>query len=215
MKIKKVVLIKWLVLLLVVFVQLITVVLLKNTDRFYVEKKQLLLDPQFSQINKYWTQDVNGLVEFSGNGISIVSQRSGFDAIFQTISHDTGAHYNVSFDIALQSIDPAVPGKGGAELFLIHREDTDEYSGRGKRLFSGVGEMAMTSFSQTVYVGSEVGSFDFAARVNRATGVFTLSNPVVSLLQELPYYKKIKAALIALWCLIFGGLAIILSLIHI
>ncbi len=196
-------------LLLVVLVQLLTFALLQNTERFYVEQQQLLIDPQFTQLDEYWVQDGDGLIKRKGNAISIINQSKGFHAILQTITHDAAGHYNISFDVSLKNIDVLNPGKGGAELFVIYRADTGEYNGRGKRLFSGVGEMSTTSYNQTIYIGNENGSFDFAARVNRASGVFTLSNPVVSSLQENLRYNNIITMLAVLWFFILVGISIV------
>ena len=69
--------IKWLLLLVVVLTQLLTVVLLKNTERFYVEKQQLLSDPEFVHGDTLWRQDGVRYVSHNGAAISLVNEVQG------------------------------------------------------------------------------------------------------------------------------------------
>jgi len=206
--IRKVTVIKWMALLALVLVQLATIVLLKNTERFYVEKQQLLQDPEFVNGPAFWRQDGAGDVLHNGKAISIVNDRTGHQSIFQTLPIDRPGHYTISFDAAMNSVKGVASNYGRAEVLVIYRDQQGSTYGAGKKLFAVAGSRPMTPYSYTLYLAGNIESVDFAMRLNNASGRFTVVNPVFSRLQEFPFYKKVKVVLSVLWGLIFVGLAI-------
>lgn len=205
LKITKTNVIKWLVLVAVVLLQVLTVVLLTNTERFYVEKQQLLNDPEFVQGTAFWKQDGNGFIQHNGSAVSVVSDEKISHAIYQTIPIEESGHFTVSFESAISNVSTVAEGYGGAELVVVYRNKLGSTNGHGKRLFMASGTRPMAPYSRTLHLGREIGSVDIAARLRNASGKFTVMNLQVSQLQELSLFKKIKYALIALWLLVFSA----------
>ena len=197
--------VKWLVLLAVVLTQLLTVVLLKNTERFYVEKQQLLSDPEFVQGDAFWRQQGDGYIQHNGKTISLINDVKGNHFISQTVPIDQSGHYAVSFEAAIGNVAGATQNYGGAEVIVVYRNQQGSTNSHGKRLLLATGTRPMATYSRTLHLGGEIGSVDIAARLKNASGKLTVSNFVVSRLQELPLFKKIKYALIAVWVLVFAA----------
>jgi hypothetical protein len=196
---------KWLVLAAIVLLQLLTVVLLTNTERFYIKKQQVLNDPEFVQGNTFWKENGNGFIQHNGSAVSVVSDEKASHAIYQTIPIEEPGHFTVSFEGAISNVATVAEGYGGAELVVVYRNKLGSTNGHGKRLFLASGTLPMVPYSRTLHLGREIGSVDIAARLKNASGKFTVMNLQVSQLQELPLFKKIKYALIALWVLVFAA----------
>ena len=199
--------IKWRVLLLVFSLQILTVTILKNTERFCVDRQQLLADPEFVKIDDSWTQDGNGTTRHGDKKITVVNSEKTYHAVFQEFSIERAGYYQASFDAATENISLSGEGQGGAEVFFIYRTAGGERNGSGRKLFSAYGTRDMHSYVRTVYIGEEVGSVDFSVRINSASGELTIANPVVSQLQESSFFKKTKASLVVLWVFIWASFA--------
>jgi hypothetical protein len=204
LKITKTTVVKWMVLAAVVLLQLLTIVLLTNTERFYVEKQQLLNDPEFVQGGTFWKENGNGFIQHNGSAVSVVSDTKTSHAIYQTIPIEEPGHFTVSFESAISNVATVAEGYGGAELVVVYRNKLGSTNGHGKRLFLASGSRPMSPYSHTLHLGREIGSVDISARLKNASGKFTVMNLQVSQLQELPLFKKIKYALMALWTLVFA-----------
>ena len=201
--------IKWTALLLLMLIQLVTVVLLINTERFYIEKQQLLKDPEFIGNKGLWQQKGEGTVLHNGRSISIVNDGFANHAVFQTVPIERSGHYTVSFDVAMNQVQGVAEGYGRAEVFVIYRNELGSTYGGGKRIFTASGTAPLTSYIEPVYLADNIGSVDLTARLNNASGKFTFASPVFSRLQEFALYKKVRASLVVLWGFIFLGLAFV------
>lgn len=202
-KITKTIVIKWLVLAVVVLLQLLTILLLTNTERFYVEKQQLLNDPEFVQGAVFWKQSGNGYLQHNGKTVSVISDEKASHAIYQTLPIEQPGHFTVSFESAISNVATVAEGYGGAELVVVYRNKLGSTNGHGKRLFLASGTRPMAPYSRTLHLGSEIGSVDIAVRLKNASGKFTVTNLQVSQLQEFPLFKKIKFTLFAMWLSVF------------
>jgi VanZ family protein len=205
--IQKATAIKWTALALLLVVQLVTVLLLTNTQRFYVEKEQLLRDPEFVGGEAIWKQKGKGFVQHNGSALAIVNEEIGYHAVYQTVPLERPGHYTVSFEAALSQVKGVAENYGNAEFFAVYRNELGAATGKGKKLFSATGTRSMAPYQQSFYMGSDVGSVDIMARLNNVSGKLTFSSPVLSRLQEFPLYQKVRAALVMLWLLIFAVFA--------
>lgn len=205
LKISKSTVTKWLVLIAIVLIQFLTVVLLKNTERFYVEKQQLLNDPEFLQADTYWRQQGEGYVQPNGKAISLVNDEKANHFISQTVPIEQPGHYRVNFEAAVHNVASVAKNYGGAEVIVVYRNSGGMTNGHGKRLFLESGSKPLAPYSRTIHLGREIGSVDIAARLKNASGKLTVSSIELSRLQELPLFKRIKFALLAIWVLLFAA----------
>ena len=166
-------------------IQLVTVVLLINTERFYIEKQQLLKDPEFIGNQGLWQQKGKGAVVHNGKSISIVNDGFAYHAIFQTVPIERSGHYTVSFDAAMNQVKGVAEGYGRAEVFVIYRNELGSTYGGGKRIFTASGTAPLTSYSQPVYLAENIGSVDLTARLNNACLLYTSPSPRDGLLSRM------------------------------
>ena len=201
-KISKSTLTKWLVLLAVVIIQLLTAILLNSTERFYIEKQQLLSDPEFVQGDAFWLQQGGGYAQYNGKSVSLVNEIKTKHFIAQTVPIEQSGHYTVNFEVATRDVVGAAP-KYGAEVLVAYRDIHGAMTSYGKILFSANGTRPVAPYSRTLHLSDEFSSIDLVARLNNASGKITFSNVSISRLQELPLFKKLKVALVAIWLIVF------------
>ncbi len=207
--ISKVTLAKWLALIVVLLLQIFTVVVLNNTERFYVERGQLLLDAEFLHGEQFWQESGTGNFQLNGGAITLYNDQPSYYSIFQTVPIKSAGHYSVSFDTATKDVKPSAVNKGGADVAVIHRNKLGSKSGHVKGLFAATGTRSFGPHTQTFYLGSEVGSVDLTLRLNSATGRFTLSGLTMSQLQKFPAYKAVETGVIVLWGIIIASFLLV------
>jgi len=191
--------------MLVLILEVATVYLLENTPRFYVEKRQLLNDPEFLHGQLHWQQQGIGTVQYNGSAVSLFSERSTVHSVYQNIPVAHGGHYRVSFEAATKGIR----GAGAAEIVVVTRSRLGDATGHYKRIFSVSGSKPLAPYSSTLNLVRGVGSIDLMFRLVSVSGQFTVLSPVISLLQELPSYKRVKTAILIVWGLVFGAIGFV------
>lgn len=206
MKIKKNVVIKWLVLILLLILSLATLFALQNVDRFYDEKAQLLSDPEFLEGDRHWGVAQPSGIVYSGKRLSITNGPGASNRVFQNILVETPAYVRFSFDGGAKNIVPGEQDWARASGTIIYRNKAGERVG-SKMIATFDGTSAMKSFSHTELLREHLGSVDISFRLLESVGTFNVGNPVFSVLQEYPFYKNLKKIIIGFWVVAIAFLA--------
>lgn len=208
MKIKKISVVKWSILFLVFLLSATTLVLLKSVDRFYVKNEQMLSDPLFLQGDKHWKQAGNQQVTYSNKQVSLSNLAGASDWLSQNVPVDTPAYINFSFEGGTNDIIPGEKKWQRASGTIIYRDKAGERVGSvSVALIAGT--TPMRTFSHRELLRKQLGSVDIQFRLLSASGTFHFSNPVLSLLDEFPFYKNMKITISVFWLLALAGLAIV------
>lgn len=206
MKIKKNVVIKWLVLILLLILSLATLFALQNVDRFYDEKAQLLSDPEFLEGDRHWGVAQPSGIVYSGKLLSITNGPGASNRVFQNMPVETPAYVRFSFDGGAKNIVPGEQDWARASGTIIYRNKAGERVG-SKMIATLDGTSAMKSFSHTELLREHLGSVDISFRLLESVGTFNVGNPVFSVLQEYPFYKNLKKIIIGFWVVAIALLA--------
>lgn len=209
MKIKKAVVFKWLILLVIVVFSAITLFTLKNTDQFYVQTEQLLVDPFFIQGQKTWERTGSEeLVDFRGKQLNLVNQLSTSQTVSQNVAVKTPVSVRLTFEGSSRDVVASEKSWAGASSSVVFRNKAGERIG-SKTTTSMVGTNAMNVYADRLVLRDTIGSIDISFRLLASSGTFSVKNPVLSLLVEFPAYKKLKALIGGIWLVVFAGLAFI------
>ena len=209
MKLIKKSLLKWTVLLFIVLLQLLTVLVLKNTERFNVAIDQFLEDPEFIHGEQHWKTLGGGKASYNNNSVSMVNEEQDVFAIYQNFLVEESGFYFVELNLEVLNLNVNSEFNGRVEVLLVYRNESGKRNGDGKIIFTTDINTAKDYYSEMIHLGDEVGSVDFAVRFNKASGKITVDSPVVSKLSESSSYGKVSAALIILWCVILCALGVV------
>ncbi len=206
---RRVKVVKWALLSLSVLLAMLTISSLRYVDRFYVEQAQLLEDPVFLSGKIQWKQKGRGEVATSGNRLTITNNIGSNHIVFQNVVVDTPSFYQFEFDAGVKNVEPTSDEDWArASVAIIFRDTNGERTG-STMLADLVGSQAIKSFSEKLLLRESLGSIDLAFRLYNSKGQFTVANPIVSRLQEFPFYQKIRSTLVFSW---FFVLAILIFL---
>lgn len=199
---------KWVLVVLAVVLAIVTIYSLRNIDRFFVEKEQLLVDPQFLSGKAHWEEQGSSKISTSGNQLVITNNLGASHSVFQTVAVEPPAFYRFDFDAGVKDVVPTredVWAKASAAVVFYDKNGER----RGSTTIAYLeGSQAIKSYSENLLI-RESASIEFAFRLFSAGGEFMIANPVISRLQEFPFYKNVRIAIVVAW-LLFSGLLLFL-----
>lgn len=181
-----------------------TFLLIHSVDRFYVETEQLLQDNQFLSGNTYWQEKGGNPVDFQGGQLSLVNRPGSSHNVFQNVAIDSGGFYQLNFEASAKEVVPVGEEDWkNANVAVIFRDRQGERIG-SRMLLNLEGSQASNFYSKQFLLKDFLGSVDIAFRLYHSGGEFTILNPVMSQLQELPLYKVTKFALVSAWVILLA-----------
>lgn len=190
---------KWLLLFFSIALAAVTILALQFLDRFYVETEQLLDDIQFAQDSGPWIEKGNSNASVSEGRLTLSNTAGANQSVYQNVAVDTPAFYQFDFEAGTNDVVPISEEEWArATVAVIFRNAEGERTG-SQTISRLVGTESMMSFSSQVLIREDVSSIDYAFQLFRSHGEFTVTNPVVSRLAELPLYTGVKIAIIVAW----------------
>jgi len=202
---------KWHALTAILGIAVATLLALGFLDRFYVEKEQLLKDPTFLSGPSHWKNEGSSDISYEQETLRITNVEALSHNVFQNIAVDTPGYYNFSFEAGVNNVVPARNDEwASGNITVIFRDDAGERTG-SQIILALVGSQELTPYSESLLLKNEYDSVDFAIRLYSATGQFLISNPVVSELGELAFYKIVKILIIFLWVAVFLILVLVVA----
>lgn len=189
---------KWLILAMLLLLSLLTMYLLVSVDRFHVANPQLLIDPQFQQGNRFWQESGSEQVTFDGESASILNSSGASHSISQNVKIDTPAYIQFSFTGSSNNVVPGSKEWARASGTIIYRDrQGDRVSSHMSAVLDGTIENK--KYTHLELLREQLGSIDIVFRLLQAGGEFTVSDPVLSLLEEAPFYNKMKVIILVVW----------------
>lgn len=201
-------LLKWLAILLSLVLSSVTFLSLNYLDRFYVEREQLLRDSNFLSGNRYWKHKGSSQVAYSADRLIITNIERGYHKVYQNVSIDAPGYYRFEYDAGVKGV---VTGKKedwtGGNIAIIFRNNAGERTG-SHMLTALRGTKRLSPYSVILHVKKEYENVDFAIRLYDAKGRLVVANPVMSKLQEYPFYKSVRISIVIAWLLMVLALTI-------
>lgn len=206
MKIKKNVIQRWIALIAVVFLSLITIFALKNVDRFYVVSEQLLTDPAFSHGELYWKKTGSEETYFWSPQVSLVNAPGASQSISQNVVIDAPAYIRFTFNGRSENIVPGNKEWARASGTIIYRDKAGNRV--GSRMTAELdGTTLPRNYIHEEFLRGHLGSIDVVFRLLQAGGEFTVSDPSISVLNEQFTFKLVRFTIVIFWLLAFCMLA--------
>lgn len=191
-------------LVLAMVLALVTQFCMQHLERFYVSETQLLVDPQYSAGGSHWDEKGRGVTSFLDNRVTIINSADVNHSVFQNIKVDALEYYRFSIKAGVEGV---VPGSSEdwalASVYVIYRDETGNRIGSSS-ISRLKGSKQPLTYSKQLLMMKSVSSIDLAFRLLRAEGKFTVSEPVVSRLQEYLFFKILRILIIFAW-LVFAA----------
>ena len=184
---------------------LLTLVCMQYLERFYVLEAQLLVDPEFSAGSSHWDEKGRGVTSFLDNRATIINSNGVSHSVFQNIKVDALEYYRFSVQAGVSEVVPTSSESWAlASVYVIYRDEAGNRIGS-----SGIsrlkGSQPLQTYTKQLLMMKSVSSIDLAFRLLRAEGMFSVTKPVVSRLQEYPFFKILRVFIIVAW-LVLGAL---------
>jgi len=201
---------KWVVLVFTLLLSVVTMYSLNTVDRFYVEKEQLLEDNQFLFGGTHWEGGDTDAISFQGNRLTITNAPGASHKVFQKVKIDSTAFHRFEFDAAVKNVVPTGDEEWyGGSIAIIYYDHNGARV--GSRMLENLrGSKPVQSYSETFLLRDTLGSVDVAFRLYSSGGEFIFANPVMSRLQEFPFYKSIKTSLVVAWVVLAAIVAFVI-----
>lgn len=202
---------KWLALLLVLGLSVTTIYTLKNMHRFFTVEKQILIDPQFRDGDRFWGHfGASGLTNLQGR-LRLYSDATTNSKVVQNVPiRSVGKPVFVYLSLNASSnkiVAKDSSGAGGGVLLVYRNEQGAVISGDRVLLLEGSSQTA--NYSHIESLKETVSSVDVVFRLSHARGSMTISNPFLSTLIERPFYKAIEALLLFFWVVVVVAVFVI------
>ena len=201
---------KWVILVFTLLLSVVTIYSLNTVDRFYVEKDQLLEDNQFLYGGTHWEGGDSNAISFQGNRLTITNLPGASRKVSQKVNIHSTAFHRFEFDAAVKDVVPTGDEEwhGGSIVVIYYDHNGDRV---GARMFENLqGSKPLQSYSETFLVRDELSSVDIAFRLYSSGGELTFANPVMSRLQEVPFYKNMKISLVVAWVVLAAIVAVVI-----
>ena len=198
---------KWILLLSTVLLSVLTFIAMMYIDRFSVETEQMLQDGDFALGNSHWKEDGIGLASFQDKQLKIINRPGISHSVFQNVEVETPAFYRFSYNAGTNEVVPTSPEEWAlASIAVIFRDDGGERTG-SKMITTLSGTQPSTAFSEQLLLDESIASVDVAARLYRAGGEFFVTEPVMARLEEIPFFKGVRIAVVVSWFVLAAVIA--------
>ena len=184
---------KWLSLLSVLVLSLVTYVLTNHTDRFGNASQQILVGPGFEQ----WEVSGGGVVSGGRGGLKISNGVVTSTTVSQRVKVSQPGYYQLS-------LKAEVAIKGGqsysdrASLVVIAGDGRNSGGILG-RAFSLAGTSSMAPYEVDMYFSPEISSVDVEVRLLGSSGYVKITDLSLGELYQLPFHKAARYFLYFAW----------------
>ena len=197
------IILRWLALAILFASAAVTYLLMNNMEQFYVVDQQVLEDPDFIEIHKYWKQKRKNspVVSYEGDVLHIAHDQRTSNQVSQVVSVQAPGYVRLSVDLGgIGIIAEDIYSAGGVATVVFYNID-------GLRL--GHSNVAMLKrgtplrpYSKIVFLDKHVAKVGVAFRLLRSEGRLTARNPELSVMGELPAFKRVNNALVVYWTVV-------------
>lgn len=202
--------VRWAVLFWLLVSAAVTYLTMSRLDQFYVVDQQTLNDASFHQPGRYWKQKNKSLISFSGTVVHIDNAEISNDSIQQKVNLQGPAFLRFSVEAGGARITRGNKSWAGGSAVIILR--SKEGRNLGQHSVVALKQASqLRPYSKTFYISSEVDSLVASLRMLNAKGRFSVRNPELSILAEVPKYKAAKLIFIFYWAFVAALLTIWLA----
>lgn len=196
MKIRKSLVYRWSILFFLAAASLLTVNGLSGIQRFYMADKQLITDSSYLQGRKYWADQGNGSVTYTGVYAALQSGVGKRHTLTQSVPIRDVDYLRFAFDAQTRGFQYKDTNKVISKLVFknVHGADIGE-----RQLRVPIGRGQSTISLPTIAAPSGAVSVDVSFSISGTLGTLLISNPVLSEIDELALYRNIKLAVMTLW----------------
>lgn len=192
---------KWPILFIVALIVLLTNVTLTSLKRFEVVDFQLLVDPLFSEWRKHWRLKGNTEVRVSPSQVDLVNTFGDSGQLVQQIEIDTPGFVRLTIEAGGESISVGHQSwAGGAVAFVYY--DANGKSLKQSAFIRVLADSSIKKYEYIEYINKPVAMIEVSIRLLRASGTFSIRNPVLTRLKETSIYRIAKVVIAAGWILI-------------
>ena len=200
---------RWLLLLWLLTSAAVTYFSMSNFEQFFVVDQQILNDPNFHEMGRYWKQKKQSKISYSGSSINIDNTVVSSDVIVQQITLGGPVFVRFAVEAGGENIVPGEkPWSGGSVAIIYYGEDGDRIGQSTLVTLKSAGPIQ--PYSKVVYLNKNVVSVDVTVRLLSAKGRFSARYPELSILAELPRYETMKMLLVYYWCFVAFSFLILL-----
>ena len=192
---------KWLVLFIVALIVVLTNVALSSIKRFEVIDFQLLTDPSFSEWRKHWQLIGNSEVRVSPSQVDLVNAFEDSGQLFQRIEIDAPGFVRLTIEAGGESISLGHQSWAGGAVAFVY------YDANGKPLKRNAfirvcTDSTMKKYKYIEHIDKLVAMIGVSIRLLRASGTFSIRDPVLTHLKETTVYKIAKVIIAVGWILV-------------